>query len=176
MLFTLSRHINSWCTPFLHVLHIPPMCLICVFTEYHRIMYPISEPFASTGNVCFSHFHGIPTHDVPHFCTFCIYPQCVLFAFSRDTIEWCTPYLHLLHLPVMCFFHTYEGTWYFSGFTSLHWLRSHWNIRFPDRCEKHTLSVDAKGADMGYIIRWYPVKTWIRHILGICKTCRKGYG
>ena len=44
----------------------------------------------------------------------------------------------------------------------------------PRKCEKHTLSVYAKGADMGYIIRWYPMNTRIRHISGIPKTCRNG--
>ena len=62
-----------WCTPYLHVLHLPIMCVIPIITAYQPIKYPISARSAYTHNVCCSRFHGIPSNDVPHICTFCIY-------------------------------------------------------------------------------------------------------
>ena len=76
---------------------------------------------------------------------------------------------------------------YYALFSqSMHWLRSHWNIRFPDRVNgvaimglvltennihTHYRYIQNK-ADMGFTMGWYPVKTWITHIMGIWKTCR----
>ena len=66
-----------WCTPYLHVLHLPIMCVIHIITAYQPMMYSISARFAYTGNVCYPRIHGIPSHDVPHIC-------------------------FVLHIPVMC--------------------------------------------------------------------------
>ena len=84
---------------------IPENCVFRGFMTYRRRMYSISALFEYTDNLCFSHIHGIPTHDVTSFCTLWIYSKFMSFAFYWHTVEWCTLYPFVSHIPIMCVFY-----------------------------------------------------------------------
>ena len=140
-MFPFSVHLSdSWDTPgsytpparFLYILKI---CLIHVFWVYHRTIYSIFASFASTSNMCFQPFGGIPldgvlhnctvsirTHDIPHVCVFYICCKYVLSTFTGSTTIRSTPYLHYLGLLWTCSLYVFVGYCFIVNFPMAHFL------------------------------------------------------